>query len=117
MLHTKIPHHKLLTVLNELADFCFSVSIKKFVKVHSGKAFWTNVHHKHQITFSSDPASFMANLFLFHYEEEFMKSLKFPNIARARRFSYIYRFIDDVNSINDYGKFERCNKDIYPSQN
>ena len=54
MLHTKIPHHKLLTVLNELADFCLSGGIKKFVKVHSGNAFWTDVHHECQITFSKD---------------------------------------------------------------
>ena len=51
----------------------------------------------------SDPAPFMANIFLFYYEDKFMISLKFSNIARARRFSYIYRFIDDLNSINDYG--------------
>ena len=148
-LYTKIPHDKLLAVLNELVDFCFSGGIKKFVKVHSGRAFWTDVHHERQITFSkdsikqalhylmnncffsagnllfrqaigipmgSDPAPFMANLFLFYYEDKFMKSLKFSNIARARRFSYIYRFIDDLNSINDYGEFERCYKDIYPPE-
>ena len=42
-----------------------------------------------------------------------MKSLKFSNIARARPFSYIYRFKDDLNSINDYGEFEKCSNDIY----
>ena len=52
----------------------------------------------------------------FFLEDNFMKSLKFSNIARARRFSYIYRFIDDLNSINDYGEFERCYKDIYPPE-
>ena len=65
------------------------------------------------IPMGSDHAPFMANLFLFYYEEKFMKSLKFSNIARARRFSYIYRFIDKLNSISDYGEFERCYKDIY----
>ena len=45
-----------------------------------------------------------------------MKNLKVSNIAKARRFSYIYRFIDDLNSINDYGEFERCYKDIYPPE-
>ena len=60
----------------------------------------------------------MANLFLFYYGDKFMKCSKFSNIARARarRFSYIYRFIDDLNSINDYGEFERCYKDIYPPE-
>ena len=64
----------------------------------------------------SDPAPFMANLFLFYYENKFMKSLKVSNIAKARRFSYIYRFIDDLNSINDYGEFERCYREIYPPE-
>ena len=68
------------------------------------------------IPMGSDPAPFMANLFLFYYENKFMKNLKVSNIAKARRFSYIYRFIDDLNSINDYGEFERCYKDIYPPE-
>ena len=148
-LYTKIPHDKLLLVLNELVDFCFSGGVKKFVKVSSRNAFWIDVPHERQITFSkdmikqalhylmnncffaagnllfrqaigipmgSDPAPFMANLFLFYYENKFMKNLKVSNIAKARRFSYIYRFIDDLNSINDYGEFERCYKDIYPPE-
>ena len=64
----------------------------------------------------SDPAPFMANLFLFYYENKFIKSLKVSNTAKARKFSYVFRFIDDLNSINDYGEFEQSIKDIYPPE-
>ena len=37
-------------------------------------------------------------------------------MARAPPFSYIYRFIDDLDSINDNGEFKRCYKDIYPPE-
>ena len=37
-------------------------------------------------------------------------------MARECRVSYICRFVDYFNSINDYGEFERCFKDIYPSE-
>ena len=53
-LYTKIPHDKRLAVLNELVDFCFSGGIKRFVKVYSINAFWTNVLNERQITLSKD---------------------------------------------------------------
>ena len=58
------------------------------------------------IPMGSDPAPFMANLFLFYYENKFIKSLKVSNTAKARKFSYVFRFIDDLNSINNYDEFE-----------
>ena len=71
--HTKIPHDELLAVLYELVEFCFSGGIKKFVKVHSCKAFWTDVHHERQIT-SKDSIKQA-------YEDKFMESMKFSNIT------------------------------------
>ena len=146
-LYTKIPHDKLLLVLNELVDFCFSGGVKKLVRVCSHSAFWTDAAHQHAFTkdsikqalhylmhncffsvgnllfrqaigipMGSDPAPFMANLFLFYYENKFIKSLKVSNTAKARKFSYVFRFIDDLNSINDYGEFEQSIKDIYPPE-
>ena len=64
----------------------------------------------------SDPAPFMANLFLYHYENEFVSKLRKTDIQRARRFGNVFRFIDDLNAINDGGEFERCYKDIYPPE-
>ena len=42
--------------------------------------------------------------------------MKARDISKARRFSYIFRFIDDLDAMNDYGEFERCYKDIYPPE-
>ena len=68
------------------------------------------------IPMGSDPAPFMANLFLYHYENEFISELRKSDIRRARRFGNVFRFIDDLNAINDGGEFERCYKDIYPPE-
>ena len=64
----------------------------------------------------SDPAPFMANLFLFYYENKYLMHLKKINIPRARRFSNIFRFIDDLNAINDGEEFSRTYHEIYPPE-
>ena len=66
------------------------------------------------IPMGSDPAPFMANLYLFHYENIFMRNLKKEDIQKARRFGNVFRFIDDLCAINDNGLFEEYYKDIYP---
>ena len=38
------------------------------------------------------------------------------DLSRARRFGNTFRFIDDLNAINDGGEFERCYRDIYPEE-
>ena len=40
--------------------------------------------------------------------------LKKENHMIARRFSYTFRYIDDLCAINDNGEFERTFSDIYP---
>ena len=46
------------------------------------------------IPMGSDPAPFMANLFLYHFESKWVKNLKKENLQKARRFSNTFRFID-----------------------
>jgi hypothetical protein len=36
--------------------------------------------------------------------------------SRAKRFSHVFRYIDDLVSINDNGEFARSFKDIYPTE-
>ena len=68
------------------------------------------------IPMDSDPAPFMANLFLYHYESKWLKELKKTNLVKARKFSNTFRFIDDLNAMNDGGLFEQNFKDIYPPE-
>ena len=62
----------------------------------------------------SDPAPFFANLFLYFYESKWLRKLQRSDLRRARRFSNIFRFIDDLIAINDGEEFETCFKEIYP---
>ena len=39
-LHTKLPHNKLLTILNSLIDFCFDGRERKYIKVNNCGALW-----------------------------------------------------------------------------
>ena len=64
----------------------------------------------------SDPAPFMANLFLYYYENKWLKSIKSSNIALARKFSNMFRFIDDLLVVNDDDEFSKFIKNIYPPE-
>jgi len=68
------------------------------------------------IPMGGDPAPHWANLFLFYYESEFLKNVKKSNATRARKFRNIYRYIDDLQTINDDGEFERSIGEIYPPE-
>ena len=54
----------------------------------------------------SDPAPLFVNLFLCYYESKWMNELKKKYLIRARKLCNIFRFIDDLNTINDAGEFE-----------
>ena len=64
----------------------------------------------------SDPASFFANLFLYFYESKWMNELKKDDLIKARKLCNIFRFIGDLNSINDGGEFESNYSNIYPEE-
>ena len=68
------------------------------------------------IPMGSDPAPFMANLFLYHYESKWVKSLKKDSLQRARRYNHTFRFIDDLLTINDRDEFLSSFKEIYPPE-
>ena len=65
---------------------------------HASKTF-SNILKKNYISFKS---SFLADLFLYYYESEFLQKLvKDKKIHEARAFNFTYRYIDDVLSINN----------------
>ena len=54
----------------------------------------------------SDPGRFFVNLVLYPYESKWMNELKKNDLIKARKLCHIFRFIDDLNSINGGGEFE-----------
>ena len=63
-----------------------------------------------------DPAPFWANLFLYFYENKFIKNLLTTDIIRTYRYHSIFRFIDDLCSLNDGNDFKNSHADIYPKE-
>ena len=59
---------------------------------------------------------FFANLFLYFYESKWMNELKKNDLIKARKLCNIFRFIDDLNSINYGGEFESNYSNIYPAE-
>ena len=60
-------------------------------------------------------APLLANLLLYSYEVEFLKSMKKSNKKLAKAFNLTSRYIDDLISINNI-RFKQLLKDIYPEE-
>ena len=149
-LYTKIPHDKLIYVLNQVIDFAFTGGTRNRICVASGIANWVKGNSRMKgnfytltkikdavmfllsncyfvvglqifrqrigIPMGSDPAPFFANLFLFHYESEWLHNMKKSDQCRARKFGIIFRLIDDLVAINDGLEFSKSYSEIYPSE-
>ena len=63
---------------------------------------------------STDP--YLANLFLFYYEHEWMMKTKETNPKLARQFNKSVRYIDDLLTINNDGLMNEHMSDIYPKE-
>lgn len=68
------------------------------------------------IPMGSDPSPFMANLFLYYYENKFVRECKSSDKSKVRFFNNSFRFIDDLSIFNDNGEFEKNIKNIYPKE-
>ena len=64
----------------------------------------------------SDPAPFIANLFLYPYENCFLNKLKKEDLRRARKLRHVFIFIDNLITVNDDDEFLRSYLDIYPRE-
>ena len=149
-LYTKIPHDKLIYVLNKIVEFSFSGGTRNRICVANGMAYWVKGNSKMKgnmyslnrikdaikfllsncyflvgsqifrqkigIPMGSDPAPFFANLFLFHYESEWLRNVKKTDQRRARKFGNVFRFIDDLVAINDGLEFSKSYSEIYPTE-
>ena len=67
------------------------------------------------IPMGTDCAPLLADLFLHHYEYNFMQSMIKSNIVNARKFNYTFRYIDDLQSQNN-PNFAKYVSDIYPPE-
>ena len=68
------------------------------------------------IPMGTNCAPLLADLFLYSYESEFLQKLvKDKKIHEARSFNFIYRYIDDVLSINN-SRFAEFLPLIYPPE-
>ena len=65
------------------------------------------------IPMGSDPAPFFANLFLFYFEDKWVRNFQRSDLSRARKFATIFQFIDDLLTMNDGGEFARSLEEIY----
>ena len=52
-----------------------------------------------------DSAPFLANPFLYYYEEEYMSSLTLSNNVKGRYFPSIKCFIDHLRALDNDGEF------------
>ena len=64
----------------------------------------------------TDCALFLANLFLFSYENEWMMRMKSEDPHLARQFSNSVRYIDDLLTINNDGLMKTHMNEIYPKE-
>ena len=68
------------------------------------------------IPMGSDPSPFFANLFLYHYESSWLKSIKKTNNTLARKFGNVVRYINDLLPLIDGQSFESFHHEIYPEE-
>ena len=63
----------------------------------------------------TDCAPFLANLFLFYYQYEYIKNLFKDNLQAAMKFNGTMTYIDDLLSLNN-SSFASKISDIYPTE-
>ena len=68
------------------------------------------------IPMGTDCAPFLANLFLYSYEHEWMMGKKKSDIQLAKAFSRSTRYIDDLLTINNNGLMIQYMSEIYPEE-
>lgn len=68
------------------------------------------------IPMGTDCAPFLANLYLYALEYDYLEKLTKQDIYLARKFSNSYRYIDDLISFNNNNIINHLKNKIYPSE-
>ena len=102
---TSLTCHKLLDMINWLIDNTFvTIGYSVFQQVIG-------------IPMGTDCAPYLANLFLFAYEFEFLNdTLKQKDFSTLYKFQKCYRYIDDLLAINNDGYVNDFKTRIYPPE-
>lgn len=68
------------------------------------------------IPMGTDCAPFLANLYLYALEYNFLEKLTKENIHEARKFSNCFRYIDDLIAFNNNNLMDKYKHKIYPKE-
>ena len=92
------------------------VKLLQFIVDNSYIEYNGKIYRQHTgIPMGIDPAPFMANLFLHYFENKYIVELVDQgNIAEAGVLKYVFRYLDDLLSLNDSGYFQDVISTIYP---
>jgi hypothetical protein len=100
--HT-VDQTQLLQMIDELVNSCYFTVGSSVFKQKIG------------IPMGTDCAPFLANLFLFSFEFAYtMKLIKSGNYQHANNLRHVYRYIDDITSVNDNNYLQDNYVNIYP---
>lgn len=67
-----------------------------------------------EIRMDCDPAPFLANLFLYYYENKWLLDTRKRDLQNSSFFRNLFCFIDGVRAINDEMEIQKNYKEIYP---
>ena len=99
--YINISKLKLIAMIEYLVDNIY---------VHVGNKVF---HQCFGIPMGTDCAPLLANLYLFHFEYNYMKNIMKHNKSLAKKFSNTFRYIDDLLTINN-PSFNAEIPNIYP---
>ena len=96
---------------DELADL-IDLLVDNIYVVYGGQVYKQDIG----IPMGTDCAPFLANLYLFALEHQWIcKMQETGQIEKARKCNTVYRYIDDLLAVDDDGEIGRSWKEIYPS--
>ncbi len=95
---------EIINMVNFLID-------NSFIKV--GKYIFKQIRG---IPMGTSCSPFLANLYLYAREFNFLDRLTKENIHEARKFKYMFRYIDDLLCLNNNNLLSKYIKEIYPAE-
>ena len=141
-LYTNIPHDDLKDKIKWVIDKSFYNDSKQYIFVNDYNATWKKRNNTHildkdtlikyvniyinvnnkifrqtiGIPMGTNCAPFLANLYLYALEFQFLEKLSKKDIFLARKFSNSYRYIDDLLMFNNDDLMNKYKYEIYPKE-